>query len=36
MIHNSNHDDNNNDKSWSEDGLEIESNGFGWKKWDGL
>lgn len=32
MIHNSNHDDSNNDKSWSEDGLEIESNGLWMEK----
>ena len=28
MIHNSNHDANNNDKSWSDDELKIESNGL--------
>lgn len=31
MIHNSNHDDNTNDKSRSDDGLEIESNAL-WMK----
>lgn len=28
MIHNSNHGNNNNNKSWSDDEAEIESNGF--------
>lgn len=36
MIHNSNHGNNNNNKSWSDDEAEIESNGFWMKKWDSL
>lgn len=28
MIHNCNHDDTNKDKSWSDDGLETQSNGL--------